>query len=449
MDEYLPKWVVCQIGTKVYKYPTCLIQYSDLDEVLNVFDDGEELNQDQFNVFRAVEEDEIFGSTQGGDKLRVSTTFSSTEKMPLESFQGARSSSLRLSSFPLSESKADLFYNIDLSNSMRMDDFSNLNSNIYMSETKNSKLESDLMIDLNLDDVAEDDFDFFGGSGVESKLKPAVTDVFSPFSAGSTPDIHQRNHFSPHTPAYTNNVPVHPSPKNMPSVDTAANDSCPSNEIIPKKVSAELMDSSVEMMPLKWLPFKFQEDILKKYGNEKEFTFTPSTCNSKEPLASITTIVEAEPVNEKKEKIKEYFVAGHPLDVLCDSSYSNDTFTDCKLWESLPDYEAIHLTAKLVEIRNNMHQDLYRSSPSNPDIPTSWTEFVVNLISTRLGGELTQLNLQQYFDLQGMSQDSERSNSSEARVIIFFSFFFFFFFFFLFFFFLSFSFFFSFFLFFL
>jgi hypothetical protein len=347
----------------------------------------------------------------------VSTAFPSAEKLQSDS---AKSANLRLSAFPLSESKSDLFDSIDLSNSMRMGDFSNLNSNYnaYMSEVKSSKLESDMMIDLNLDDVAEDDFDFFGSSGVKSALeKPPETgpDVFSPFSAESTPDIFSlENTFSPHTPAAASSVPVHVSPsfdsyKNISSVDTAVNDSYPSNkvfQIIPKKVSAELMDSTVDMMPSKWLPFKFEHgksDILEKYGHEKGFTFMPSAVPHLLAMQdNLTAFSEVEHLIEKIEEVKmECFVSGHPLDVLRDFSDTDDANPSFELSDLLPDYPGIHQSAQYFEIRHKVHKTFVPLSHSCPDIPISWTEFAVNLVSTRLGGDVTQLNLQQYFDLQG------------------------------------------------
>jgi hypothetical protein len=385
-----------------------------LDEILDLQDD-ELFNQCEFQLLQSLKEEDIFEST--GDQIRVTTKFPLTDKLQLEP---AKSANLRLSAFPLGESKSDLFDNIDFSNSMRMGDFSNLNSNydVYMSEVKSSKLKSDMMIDLNLDDVAEDDFDFFGSSGAKSALEkppPTGPDVFSPFSPGSTPDIFSlENAFSPHTPVAASSVPAplsYDNYKNIPSDDTAVFDSFPSNnasQIIPKKVSAELMASSVDMIPSKWLPFKFQDgkpDILEKYGHEKGFTFMPAVVTRLMEIQedNLAALAQVESSVEKIEEVKmECFVAGHPLDIFCDFSDTDDTYPHCTFKDLLPDYPGIHLSAKFFDLRRSIHKTFLPLSHSCPDVPISWTEFAVNLVSTRFGGDMTQLNLQQYFDLQGI-----------------------------------------------
>lgn len=403
MDENIPKWLVCQVGSKVYKYPTCLMQYYDVNSVDILEEDESIFQKNGFEQFDALKVDEIFEACKIDDQLRISTSFQpGKDKIILES---AKNFGLN-TSYPLNESKADLFYNIDFSNSMRMDNFSGLSR----------KFESDKMIDLNLDDVAEDDFDFFGNSGVKTNVEKTLSSgpqVFSPLSTGSTPELfYTGNHFSPHTPAAANSVPPDFSPpfdheKNIASVDTAVNDSSDKIEskIIPREIRGVLTESTVEMMPPKWLPFKFQDgkfDVLEKYGNEENFSFVPSVCLILENQISQETFAESEAPLHHEEVETEYFLAGHPLDLLGNSSNIIESYPMCIFGDLLDNFDSIHLTAQYLEFKSEIHQSFIHLFPSEPHVPNSGAEYAINLISKKLGSDMSQLQLQQYFDLQGI-----------------------------------------------
>ena len=408
----------------MYKYPSCLIQYCGLEDSaleLTPLLDFRTQNCDSKSDFEPLDilkETEIFESTQIDAPLRVSVN--SVQSLKENSLQDSAKSA-HLSSFPLIESKTDFFYNAD---TMRMDNFATLNSNfdIYMSESKTKKMEEDKMIDLNLDDVAEDDFDFFGNSGTKTtvtKLQVAGSCVFSPFSTGSTPDVCSLgNPFSPHTPAAVNSVPAHPSPileneKNVSSVDTAFNDvydHCVS-KIFSRKILGIQVESSIDMIPSKWHPFTFQNgqlDIFQKYGREEKYSYVPLRSLNVESdnfSEDMSEVGHSEDTIEE-EKI-EYFMVGHPLDLLWDTSSIKEYVSGTVLRDLMADYGDIHFTAQSLEFKKELHQSCIRLFPSDPVIPQSLAKYVMDFITARLSSALEfvgvndRLKLQHHFDLQG------------------------------------------------
>ena len=411
-SKQLPRWMVIAQGSVLYRYPSCLIFVSKTGSSFST-------DEDFYHSSLIPTKEMLIFSAEAENLLQAPST-SLEPQLIQETLTHAADT-------PKNDSKlGDTPYST--SSMADYDHLGGFNPSYGMSQ----RLETENTEDLNLDDVADVDFDFFSNPGPKVKsegLKSVMSpqDFVSPMSVASTPDLGgSSNPFSPNVPFTPNvtNQPISPMMDVSPpsKQDDLYSESEVSNEQVanvlaphpstcsPVTIHGKVVASQGSDMPDQWMPFEFEKQDMQKYGNEEAYKYFPLPAKVVEEIKEEDADeVSDENMSDQSSVCEQYFTIGNLQDLLISAEKAPNAPEDPPLQSVLEDYDSIRFLAlSLQHVHNFLQSSSALSVPTfqiSDETETRMLEFMGLCLSALFGNALdakAPLHIQQYYDLQGM-----------------------------------------------